>query len=170
VSVFCALRVGIEPRRWPRQTREASARWAVRRSRKRLEFVSAKRAASALQARAATIERTVSNPSANSIVATPHCGACSLEFDLSSDEIPATGGRQSFAHFDSRKRRFSYASGFSGFGRIAGFFRFATSRVAAGQQGTDFNLYKSTSVDFRKFPVFSALKMSTLKIPDRSLR
>ena len=57
-----------------------------------------------LQGFRATIERTVSNPSANSIVATPHCRACSLEFDLSSDEIPATGGRQSFAHFDSRKR------------------------------------------------------------------
>ena len=38
------------------------------------EFVSAKRAASALQARAATIERTGSNPSAASIGAAPHCG------------------------------------------------------------------------------------------------
>ena len=40
------------------QTREAAAQWAVLRSRKRLEFVSAKRAASPLQGRAATIERT----------------------------------------------------------------------------------------------------------------
>ena len=32
-----------------------------------------------LQGFRATIERTVSNPSANSIVATPHCRACSLE-------------------------------------------------------------------------------------------
>ena len=35
--------------------------------------------------------------SANNIVATPHRGACSLLFDLTSDEISATGGRQRFA-------------------------------------------------------------------------
>ena len=40
------------------QTKEASAQWAVRHRRKRPEFVSAKRAASPLQGRAATIERT----------------------------------------------------------------------------------------------------------------
>ena len=34
--------------------------------------------------------------SATAIVATPHCGACSLKFDLSSDEISRTAGRQSF--------------------------------------------------------------------------
>ena len=57
-----------------------------------------------LQGFRATIERTVSNPSANFIVATLHRRDCSLKFDLSSDETPATGSRQSFAHFDSRKR------------------------------------------------------------------
>ena len=45
---------------WKR--REAVPQWGIRRRRKRLEFVSAKRASSALQAREATIERTVSNP------------------------------------------------------------------------------------------------------------
>ena len=40
------------------QTREASARWAVLRSRKRLEFVSAKRAQTPLQGVCTTIERT----------------------------------------------------------------------------------------------------------------
>ena len=79
-----------------------------------------KRAASALQARAATIEIAFRIPSANSIVATPHCGACSLEFDLSSDEIPATGGRQSFAHFDSRKAHQIKLSGFFFFCRFSG--------------------------------------------------
>ena len=58
-----------------------------------------KRAMRPLQGSSAKIEIAARSPSANSIVATPHCGACSLEFDLSSDEIPATGGRQSFAHF-----------------------------------------------------------------------
>ena len=43
-------------------------------------------------------------PSANFIVATLHWRDCSFRFDLSSDEISATGSRQSFAHFDSRKR------------------------------------------------------------------
>ena len=40
------------------QTREASARWAVLRSRKRLEFVSAKRVQTPLQGVCTTIERT----------------------------------------------------------------------------------------------------------------
>jgi len=40
----------------------SGAQWGICRRQKRPEFVSAKRAASALQARAATIERTVSNP------------------------------------------------------------------------------------------------------------
>ena len=35
--------------------------------------------------------------SAISMVATPHCGDCSLSDDLSSDEASATGSRQSFA-------------------------------------------------------------------------
>ena len=33
-------------------------------------------------------------------------GDCSLEFDLTSDEISATGGRQSFAHFDTENRKY----------------------------------------------------------------
>ena len=35
--------------------------------------------------------------SAISMVATPHCGDCSLSIDLSSDDTSATGIRQSFA-------------------------------------------------------------------------
>ena len=34
------------------------------------------------------------------MVVTPHCGAHSLSDDLTSDEIPATGGRQRFVPVD----------------------------------------------------------------------
>ena len=85
---------------------------------KRPKFVSAKRAASPLQGRAATIERTehwfeskcafgivvslsyatsIGAFTAISMVATPHWGDCSLSIDLTSDEISATGGHQRFA-------------------------------------------------------------------------
>ena len=81
-----------------------------------------KRAMRPLQGSSAKIEIAARSgiPSANSIVATPHCGACSLEFDLSSDEISATGGRQSFAHFDSRKAHQIKLSGFFFFRRFSG--------------------------------------------------
>ena len=63
VSRVIAIRnAGEENLRRPRQTREMSARWAVRRSRKCPEFVSAKRVQTPLQGVCTTIERTVSNP------------------------------------------------------------------------------------------------------------
>ena len=124
-----------------------------------------------LQGFRATIERTVSNPSANFIVATLHRRDCSLKFDLSSDETPATGSRQSFAHFDSPGHCKSMLPGFCFSCGFSAFFRSATSRVAACRQDTDFRLKKTTSGNFRIFPAFSALKMSTLiflvTIPDR---
>jgi len=48
--------------------------------------------------------------SANNIVATPYNGACSLLFDLTSDEISATGGRQRFAR-KQYKTIFLFCSG-----------------------------------------------------------
>ena len=49
------------------------------------------------------IGSTSSNPcSATSIVATPHCGACSFSDDLTSDGISATGCPQRFAPLGHR--------------------------------------------------------------------
>ena len=67
-------------------------------------------------------------------------------------------------HFDSPGHCKTMLPGFCFSWQISGFFRFATCWVATTRQGTDFRLKKITSVNFRKFPVFSALKMSTLKI------
>ena len=41
--------------------------------------------------------------SASSIVATPHCGACSFSDDLTSDGISATGCPQRFAHWGTSR-------------------------------------------------------------------
>ena len=107
-------------------------------------------------------------PPANFIVATLHRRDCSLKFDLRTDEIPATGGHRFFAHFDSPGHCKSMLPGFCFSCGFSAFFRSATSRVAACRQDTDFRLKKTTSGTFRKFPVFSALKMSTLKFSWRN--
>ena len=126
--------------------------------RKRLEFVSAKRAASALQARAATIERTVSNP------ATRHCPVDSRDhIGCGPKGNPATSTPRDIVNQCSR-----------GFAFRAGFPLFSGLQPRGLQQVAKALVWqaeKITSGNFRIFPAFSALKMSTLiflvTIPDR---
>ena len=117
-----------------------------------------------LQGFRATIERTVSNPLRKLYSRNSPQERLLLKVSLSSDETSATGSHQSFAHFDSPGHCKSMLPGFCFSCGFSAFFRSATSRVAACRQDTDFRLKKTTSGTFRKFPVFSALKMSTLKI------
>ena len=138
--------------RRPRQTREASPQWGVPKA-SAPSLLARKGERNPLQGFRATIERTVSNPLRKLYSRNSPQERLLLKVSLSSDETSATGSHQSFAHFDSPGHCKSMLLGFCFSCGFSAFFRFATSRVAAGRQGTGLAGGKD---HFREFPHISS--------------